>query len=109
MSRTDSMVRMSERVLLIEDDRSVREIATLVLAQAGFCVTAVADGLAGVDAALSDAHDMVVLDLMLPGLDGLDICRAIRVKSHIPIVMLTARTDPADVVSGLESGADDYV
>jgi two-component system response regulator MtrA len=104
------MVRMAVRVLLVEDDRSVREIATLVLEQAGFAVTAVADGPAAVHESLQPcAHDLVVLDLMLPGMDGLDVCRTIRHQSNIPIVILTAKSDATDVVAGLECGADDYV
>jgi two-component system response regulator MtrA len=98
------------RVLVVEDDASVREAVTLVLERTGFDVTAVADGdTAIVEACRAAAHDLVLLDLMLPGTNGLDVCREIRRSSNVPIVMLTARTDTADVVAGLELGADDYI
>jgi two-component system response regulator MtrA len=98
------------RVLLVEDDASVRAAVTLVLETSGFEVTAVGDGRAAVaEAARADGHDLVLLDLMLPGISGLDVCREVRRLSNVPIVMLTARTDTADVVAGLELGADDYV
>jgi two-component system response regulator MtrA len=98
------------RVLVVEDDASVREAVTFVLERTGFDVTAVVHGDAAVvEACRSGAHDLVLLDLMLPGMSGLDVCREIRRSSNIPIVMLTARTDTADVVAGLELGADDYI
>ncbi len=98
------------RVLLVEDDRTVREVASLVLERAGFAVTTIADGDAGLAEALRPgAHDLVILDLMLPGRSGLDVCRELRRSSNIPVVILTARADAADVVAGLELGADDYV
>ena len=101
---------MTARVLLVEDDSSVRETVTLVLERSGFEVTAVADGQAAVaEASRSGAHDLMLLDLMLPRLSGLDVCREVRRSSSLPIVMLTARADTADVVAGLELGADDYV
>jgi two-component system response regulator MtrA len=83
---------------------------TLVLETAGFDVTGVSDGQAALtEARRSGAHDLVLLDLMLPGLSGLDVCRQLRQTSNVPIVMLTARADTADVVAGLELGADDYL
>ena len=100
---------MDERLLLVEDDLSIREIATLGLEQAGFRVTATGDGR---DALLRFRHspfDLVVLDIMLPSLDGLEVCREIRRESQSPIVMLSARAELHDVVVGLELGADDYV
>jgi two-component system, OmpR family, response regulator MtrA len=100
---------VDERVLLVEDDASIREIATLGLKNAGFRVATAADGRDGLLRALQEAFDVVVLDVMLPSLDGFEVCRQIRHKSQVPIVMLTARTDTVDVVVGLESGADDYV
>jgi len=96
-------------VLLVEDDPSIREIASLGLRDAGFRVTAAVDGREGLTRALHDAFDAIVLDVMLPSLDGFEVCREIRKLSRVPIVMLTARTDTLDVVVGLESGADDYV
>src|SRR5947209_9305225 len=100
---------MDERVLLVEDDASIREIASLGLKDAGFRVTAAVDGREGLTRALHDPFDVIVLDVMLPSLDGFEVCREIRKQSRVPIVMLTARTDTVDVVVGLESGADDYV
>jgi two-component system response regulator MtrA len=100
---------MDERVLLIEDDPSIREVGTLGLTRAGFRVQTAADGRDGLARALAERFDVVVLDVMLPSLDGFEVCRAIRRESRVPIVMLTARADTVDVVVGLESGADDYV
>ncbi|HEV8546565.1 MAG TPA: response regulator transcription factor [Candidatus Limnocylindrales bacterium] len=100
---------MESRVLVIEDDPSIREITELGLGAAGFAVTTAADGRAGLQAFRERPPDLVVLDVMLPILDGLSVARSIRAESSIPIVMLTARTDAFDVVAGLEAGADDYV
>jgi two-component system response regulator MtrA len=97
-------------VLVVEDDASVRAAVSMVLETSGFEVTAVDNGHAAIaEASRSDAHDLVLLDLMLPGMSGLDVCREVRRSSSIPIVMLTARADTADVVAGLELGADDYL
>jgi DNA-binding response OmpR family regulator len=100
---------VDERVLLVEDDASIREVAALGLKQAGFRVTTAVDGREGLMRALNEPVDVVVLDVMLPSLDGFEVCREIRKQSRVPILMLTARTDTVDVVVGLESGADDYV
>jgi DNA-binding response OmpR family regulator len=100
---------VDERVLLVEDDASIREVASLGLKNAGFRVTAAVDGREGLARALHDPFDVVLLDVMLPSLDGFEVCREIRKHSRVPVVMLTARTDTVDVVVGLESGADDYV
>jgi two-component system response regulator MtrA len=96
-------------VLVVEDDASVRAAVKLVLESSGFEVTAVEDGHSAIDAARAGGQDLVLLDLMLPGVNGLDVCREIRRTSNVPIVVLTARTDTADVVAGLELGADDYM
>jgi two-component system response regulator MtrA len=100
---------MAHRILLVEDDPSIRELTTIGLRAAGYEVVAAADGREGLDRFAADAPDAVVLDIMLPVLDGLAVCRTIRLGSTVPIVMLTARTDAFDVVAGLEAGADDYV
>jgi two-component system response regulator MtrA len=97
------------RILLVEDDPSIREIVALGLHAAGFEVVTAADGEAGLARWRADRPDLVLLDVMLPRLDGLEVCRAIRRESTLPVVMLTARGDTLDVVVGLESGADDYV
>ena len=100
---------MDEHVLLVEDDASIREVATLGLEQSGLRVTAVGDGREGLDRFRQGGVDLVVLDVMLPSLDGFEVCREIRRESQAPIVMLTARCELHDVVVGLELGADDYV
>jgi two-component system response regulator MtrA len=97
------------RVLVVDDDAALSEMLGIVLRNEGFEPSFVGDG----DAALAAFHatkpDLVLLDLMLPGIDGVDVCRAIRAESATPIVMLTARADTVDVVTGLDSGADDYI
>ena len=100
---------MDANVLFVEDDRSIREVTTLALEQAGCRVTACADGNEALELFGRDAFDLVLLDVMLPGIDGFEVCRQIRRSHHTPIIMLTARTDTVDVVVGLELGADDYV
>jgi two-component system response regulator MtrA len=97
------------RILLIEDDPSIREVTAMGLRAAGFTVETSIDGQAGLDRFRSATFDLILLDVMLPRLDGLEVCRAIRRTSTVPIVMLTARADTIDVVVGLEAGADDYV
>jgi len=97
------------RILLVEDDPTIREMTQLSLQRDGFTVDTAADGPAGLGAFRADPPDLVLLDLMLPGLDGVSVCRAIRESSVVPVVMLTARSDALDVVVGLEAGADDYV
>jgi two-component system response regulator MtrA len=100
---------VDERLLLIEDDASIREIVSIGLKTAGFRVVTAIDGQQGLASARSGGFDAVILDVMLPLLDGFEVCREIRKFSRIPVVMLTARTDLIDLVVGLESGADDYV
>ena len=100
---------MSQRILVIEDDQSIAEIVGILLRAEGFEVSYCADGNQAINAFQVVNPDLVLLDLMLPGRDGVEICRAIRDSSGIPIVMLTARSDTSDVVTGLEAGADDYI
>lgn len=100
---------MNERILFVEDDDSLRESATLVLERVGFTVVAVGDGQLALDTFSSKRFDLVLLDVMLPSVDGFDVCRELRRTARTPIVMLTARTETAEVVAGLELGADDYV
>jgi two-component system response regulator MtrA len=97
------------RILLVEDDPSIREVTALGLRAAGFAVETAPDGALGLERWRASAPDLVLLDVMLPRLDGLEVLRAIRRESTTPVVMLTARADTIDVVVGLESGADDYV
>ena len=96
-------------MLLVEDDSSIREIATLGLEQAGFRVTASGDGRDGLVQFRQGPVDLVVLDVMLPSLDGFEVLREIRKENQTPVVMLSARTELHDIVVGLELGADDYV
>ena len=100
---------VDERLLLVEDDASIREIVSIGLKAAGFRVVTAMDGRQGLASARSGGFDAVILDVMLPYLDGFEVCREVRKFSRVPVVMLTARTDLIDVVVGLESGADDYV
>lgn len=100
---------MKGRVLVVDDDLALAEMLGIVLTGEGLEVTHVADGNAALPALRDTRPDVVLLDVMLPGIDGLEVCRRIRAESGVPIVMLTARTDTVDVVLGLESGADDYV
>jgi two-component system response regulator MtrA len=97
------------RILLVEDDPSIREVTAIGLRNAGFTVDSADDGRAGLDRFAAADFDLVLLDVMLPRMDGLEVARAIRKTSTVPIVMLTARADTIDVVVGLEAGADDYV
>jgi two-component system response regulator MtrA len=96
-------------VLLVEDDRSIREVTAVGLRRAGFEVTTAASGDEALAAANSGQFDALVLDVMLPGRDGFEVCREVRRTQRTPILMLTARADSHDVVTGLELGADDYV
>ncbi|GAA1689467.1 two-component system response regulator MtrA [Microbacterium sediminicola] len=100
---------MTSRILVVDDDTALAEMIGIVLRTEGFDTVFCADGAAAVDAWRTLKPDLVLLDLMLPGVDGIEICTSIRSESGIPIIMLTARTDTADVVRGLESGADDYI
>jgi two-component system, OmpR family, response regulator MtrA len=94
---------------VVDDDPALAEMLGIVLRNEGFEPVFVADGEQSLAAFRDHRPDIVLLDLMLPGMSGIDVCRAIRAESGIPIVMLTAKTDTVDVVLGLESGADDYV
>lgn len=103
------MTDTATHVLVVEDDRTVAEVVTRYLEREGFSVESVGDGQEAL--ARADAHlpDLVVLDIMLPGLDGLEVCRRLRSRAPIPVVMLTARGSEEDRVLGLDLGADDYV
>jgi two-component system response regulator MtrA len=100
---------MRGRVLVVDDDTALAEMLGIVLRGEGFEPVFCADGNGALEAFRSHRPDLVLLDLMLPGRDGIEVCRQIRSESGVPIVMLTAKTDTVDVVLGLESGADDYV
>lgn len=97
------------RVLVAEDDPTVREIVLRYLEREGFATEAAADGARALQLALANPPDLLVLDLMLPSLDGFEVCRRLRESAPVPVIMLTARADEADRVAGLELGADDYL
>ncbi|WP_269508035.1 MtrAB system response regulator MtrA [Corynebacterium faecium] len=100
---------MAPKILVVDDDPAINEMLTIVLEAEGFQTSSVTDGAEAVPAFRSFDPDLILLDLMLPGMNGIDICREIRKESAVPVVMLTAKTDTVDVVLGLESGADDYI
>ncbi|MEO6880028.1 MAG: MtrAB system response regulator MtrA [Mycobacteriaceae bacterium] len=100
---------MKPRILVVDDDAALAEMLTIVLRGEGFEASVVGDGSRALEAVREVKPDLILLDLMLPGMNGIDVCRAVRAESGVPIVMLTAKTDTVDVVLGLESGADDYV
>lgn len=100
---------MYESILLVEDDKSFREALAFSLRHQGYQVREVSDGETALDEARLRAPDLILLDVMLPGLDGFSICRILRAEMQTPIILLTARTQEMDKIVGLESGADDYV
>jgi len=109
VQRNATMVSMRARVLVVDDDPALAEMLTIVLRGEGFDTAVVGEGTRALPALRELKPDLVLLDLMLPGMNGIDVCKAIRAESGVPIVMLTAKTDTVDVVLGLESGADDYM
>lgn len=100
---------MTQRILLIEDDIRLADLVREYLSEAGFRITHAPNGSKGLELAARDVFDAVVLDLMLPDIDGLDVCRQMRTRGDTPILMLTARGDTMDRIIGLELGADDYL
>ncbi|KGN32962.1 XRE family transcriptional regulator [Knoellia sinensis KCTC 19936] len=100
---------MNRRVLLIDDDPRIRQVLGLALRGEGYTVDVAETAAEGLAALTASSPDVVLLDVMLPDEDGFSVCREIRARSHVPVIMVTARTDSHDVVAGLESGADDYV
>ena len=100
---------MSARILVVDDDRQLAEMLGMVLQGEGFITEHAADGTEAVELFQRVRPDLVLLDLMLPGMDGIEVCTRVRAESGVPIIMLTARSDTNDVVRGLEAGADDYV
>ncbi len=96
-------------ILLVEDDEVIRRAVTMALERYGYRVVSAGDGLTGLEMFRDGHHDLLLLDVMLPGLDGIGLCRRVRETSMVPILMMSARGDALDIVSGLEAGADDYV
>lgn len=97
------------RILVVDDDHAIAEMVGIVLRGKGFDVVTAPDGASALDAFDRVGPDLVLLDLMLPGMDGIEVCRELRRRSGIAVIMLTARSDTSDVVEGLEAGADDYL
>jgi two-component system OmpR family response regulator len=104
-----SSMSSTPHILIVDDHREIRELVSRALAREGFRVSAAADGRAMRQVLADSRIDLVLLDLMLPGEDGLSLCRSLRTRSNIPIIMLTAKGDEVDRVIGLEMGADDYL
>ncbi len=100
---------MPERILVVDDEANIRDLARMYLLQAGFEVSAVADGAQALEVIAQRPPDLVVLDLMMPEMDGWEVCRRLRGTTNLPILMLTARDDDIDKIVGLEMGADDYM
>ncbi len=100
---------MTQRILVVDDDDALREMVGLVLSGAGYNPLFAADGVEAVRVFSESSPDLVLLDIMLPGLSGIEVCRQLRASSGVPIIMLTAKGETEDVVLGLEAGADDYV
>ncbi len=100
---------MAERILVVDDEISLQETLAYNLKKQGYEVTVVGDGQMALTAARQDLPDLIILDIMLPGLDGLEVCRILRQEMNTPVLMLTARDDEIDRVVGLEVGADDYL
>ena len=100
---------VGSKVLIVEDDRTLLEVLQYNLAREGYDVLTAADGAAGLETARSGKPDLVILDVMLPKMDGYEVCRILRQETTVPIMMLTAKTEETDRVVGLEVGADDYV
>jgi DNA-binding response OmpR family regulator len=99
----------SQTILVVDDEHNIIDLARMYLEQDGFTVIEARDGRAALDRILGESPDLVVLDLMLPELDGWEVCKRVRARSDVPILMLTARDDDVDKIVGLELGADDYM
>ncbi len=107
--RPSPEVLVGTRILTVEDDERIRQAVTMALEEEGWDVTEAATGELALDSFSSEPADVVLIDIMLPGIDGFEVCRSIRRASDVPIIMVTARADTHDVVAGLEAGADDYL
>ncbi|MCB0012843.1 MAG: response regulator, partial [Anaerolineales bacterium] len=99
----------SKKILVVDDEANIRDLAKMYLAKEGFEVVIAEDGLEAMALFQQERPDLIVLDLMLPGIDGWEVCRRVRAEGNTPIIMITARDDDIDKIVGLEMGADDYV
>ena len=102
-------MEMERKILVIEDEQNINDILSFQLSKDGYKTISAFDGVSGLEMALTQNPDLILLDVMLPGLDGYEVCKKIREQSNVPIIMLTAREDEVDKVLGLELGADDYM
>lgn len=100
---------MSDTILIVDDEQRIIDLAQMYIEQEGYRVISATDGAEAYRMILDDTPALIVLDLMLPGMDGLEVCRRVRARSDVPIIMLTARSDDIDKIVGLELGADDYL
>lgn len=100
---------MTDTILVVDDEQRIIDLARMYIEQEGYRVASATDGKEALDKILADAPALIVLDLMLPTMDGFEVCRRVRARSDVPIIMLTARTDDIDKIVGLEMGADDYL
>lgn len=100
---------MNDTILVVDDEQRIIDLAKMYLDQDGYKVMSATDGVSALSKILEEKPNLVILDLMLPGMDGLEVCRRVRAESDVPIIMLTARSDDIDKIVGLELGADDYL
>ena len=100
---------MEKTILIIEDEQNINDILTFTFNKEGYKTLSALDGITGLEMALNQNPDLILLDVMLPGIDGWEVCKKVRAHSNVPIIMLTAREDEVDKILGLELGADDYI
>jgi len=100
---------MKKKILVVEDERTIADILVFNLEREGYEAIAAGDGTAGLKSALEDEPDLILLDVMLPGMDGFEVLRRVREKSQVPVIMLTAQEEETDKVEALDMGADDYI
>ncbi|MBJ7343354.1 MAG: response regulator, partial [Solirubrobacteraceae bacterium] len=103
------MTERTARILLVDDEQSIQELLSFPLRQDGYEVVQASDGREGLELFRESTFDLVVLDVMMPGMDGFELCQRLRTRSTVPIIMLTAKSEEVDKIVGLEIGADDYI
>lgn len=103
------MTGLQKRILIVDDDDEIRELLEFDVAQSGYFVDTAKDGLEGLNKALNNSYDLILLDVMMPKMNGWDVCREIRKNSKVPIIMLTAKSDESSELNGFECGADEYI
>lgn len=100
---------MERKILIVEDEQNINDILAIQLGKEGYTTISALDGIQGLEMALSENPDLILLDVMLPGMDGFEVCKKVRERSTVPIIMLTAKEDEVEKIIGLELGADDYI